>query len=67
MKVHLSLFDADMNKIMGSINDKSSTTYSSIIMVNGKAIGKFKRLGKPNGRVKRKLDVNQLEIEKWMN
>lgn len=41
MKVHLSLFDADMNKIMGSINDKSSTTYSSIIMVNGKAIGKY--------------------------
>ena len=34
---------------------------------NGKAIGKFKKLGKPNGRVKRKIDVNQLEIEKWMN
>lgn len=32
---------------------------------NGKAIGKFKRVAKPNGRVKRKIEVNQLEIEKW--
>ncbi len=41
MKVHLCLFDANMNKITGSTNDRSSTTYSSIVMVNGKAIGKY--------------------------
>lgn len=33
---------------------------------NGKAIGKFKKIAKPNGKVKHKMEINQFEIEKWM-
>ena len=33
---------------------------------NGKALGKFKRISKPVGKVKRKLDLNKLEIERLM-
>ena len=33
---------------------------------NGKSIGKFKKLGKPMGRVKRKLDLSKPEIERIM-
>ena len=32
----------------------------------GKAIGKFKKINKPSGKVKRKIDLNKLEIERLM-
>lgn len=33
---------------------------------NGKSIGKFKKINKPVGKVKRKIDLNKLEIERIM-
>ena len=33
---------------------------------NGKSIGKFKKINKPQGRVKRKIDLNKSEIERIM-
>jgi len=33
---------------------------------NGKSIGKFKKLGKPMGRVKKKLDLSKSQIAKLM-
>ena len=34
---------------------------------NGKSIGKFKKINKPQGSVKRKLELNKDEIERLMN
>ena len=31
---------------------------------NGKSIGKFRKINKPTGRVKKKIDLNKMEIER---
>lgn len=41
MKIHLCLMDNQMNKIVGSINDKSEKSFSSAILINSKSVGKY--------------------------
>lgn len=33
---------------------------------NGKSIGKFKKINKPVSKVKKKIDLNKMEIERYM-
>lgn len=41
MKVHLCLMDNQMNKIVGSVNDKSEKSFSAAILINNKSVGKY--------------------------
>lgn len=41
MKVHLCFMDNQMNKILGTINDKSEKNFSAVLLINNKSVGKY--------------------------